>query len=259
MKTPEALPPRPTLSTIAGLALAALAVLLCGCSTTKRDPSGFLGNERTLGNSGRAETFDEGWVAPKLKDAPAYAAYNKVFVAPVNTQYLARQGWWEAQNPGKRTSMQEDAAKLAGKTRSEFEKAIRNHPGGKFGVARRKGQQGTIDLEIAITELVPARAWFNAASTAAGFVLPGAGVLSTAGNGKITIEGRAKDSATGEVLAIFRDTEKDKTAPVSVNKYTFYRGVEESTRDWAKAVAELLNTPPTKVVKDKPAFTLKAW
>ncbi len=61
------------------------------------------------------------------------------------------------------------------------------------------------------------------------------------------------------MLAIFRDTEKDKTAAVSVNKYTFYRGVEENIRDWATAVATLLNTPPSVVVKDKPAFTLNAW
>ena len=165
---------------IGGLALAAATALLSSCSTTTSNPSGFLGNERALGDSGRAETFDEAWVSAKFKEAPAYANYSRVFVAPVNTQYLAKQDWWEAQNPGKQTSMQEDAAKLAGQTRSEFEKAIRSHPGKKFGVTRRQGRQGTIDLEIAIVELVPAKAWFNAASTAAGFVVPGAGVLSAA-------------------------------------------------------------------------------
>ena len=114
-------------------------------------------------------------------------------------------------------------------------------------------------IELAITELVPAKAWFNTAATAAGFVIPGAGLLSFAGKGSVAIEGRVRDGKTGEVLATFADREKDKSAPINLASMSWYQSGKQNVDDWADQIAELLHTPRSHDVTDSSPFTLLPW
>ena len=51
-------------------------------------------------------------------------------------------------------------------------------------------------------------------------MIPGAGLLSAAGSGTITIEGRVRDGDNSKLVASFRDRMKDKMAMVNVDSYT---------------------------------------
>ena len=206
----------------------------------------------------RAELFDQTWVSPKVKGRAAYTFYDKIYIAPVHTGFLQKQSWWASQNVGKRTTLQQDANRLGARTHAAFRSNIVRYPDAKFQLVERTSP-GTLVLELAIVELVPSKRFWNMASTGAGFAVPGAGFLSAVGKGKIGIEGRVSDGATGEILGLFKDTESDRFAPISIDKYTWYRGAEENIDDWAQGFAELINTPPSHVVEDAPRFKVRPW
>ena len=106
----------------------------------------------------------------------------------------------------------------------------------------------TLIIETAITELIPAKAYWNAAATTAGFVIPGAGLLSAAGSGSITVEGRVRDGNNGKHIASFRDTMKDKMAVVNIDSYTWYGGSEANLKEMAVNIARVINAKPGTMV-----------
>jgi hypothetical protein len=247
----------PSDSLVARLAKSTLLVLslvtISGCSSV-----GMKRESRSPHEAVRAELFDATWVSPKLKGQAAYTSFDKIYIAPVYTGYLQQQSWWASQNVGKRSTLQQDANQLGARTHAAFSSHIARYPNAKFRLAGQPSP-GTLVLEIAIVELVPSKRFWNMASSGAGFAVPGAGFLSAVGKGKIGIEGRVSDGATGEVLGIFKDTEIDKSALISIDQYTWYLGAEENIDDWAKGFAELINTPPSHVVEDTPRFKVSSW
>ena len=114
----------------------------------------------------------------------------------------------------------------------------------------------TLIIETAITELVPAKAYWNAAATAAGFVVPGAGLLSAAGSGTITVEGRVRDGNNGKLVANFRDTMKDKMAFVNIDSYSWYGGSEANLEEMAANIAQVINAKPGTIVSQPSPITL---
>jgi hypothetical protein len=114
-------------------------------------------------------------------------------------------------------------------------------------------------IETAITELIPAKAYWNAAATAAGFVIPGAGLLSAAGSGTITIEGRVRDGDNGNLVASFRDTMKDKMAFVNIDSYSWYGGSQANLEETAANIARVINAKPGTMVSQPSQIKLIAY
>jgi hypothetical protein len=208
--------------------------------------SGF--NRSTAPTATRAEFLQHVWVAKAYRGKPVTDQFSAVYIAPVDTRYMAQQTWWQQQTGARKAELANDTQAFAQRMRKQFGQAIANHPGGKLKLASGPGQ-GVLVFELALVELVPSNAYWNAGATAAGFIVPGAGLLSAAGAGSIAIEGRLRDGTTNEVIATFKDRRKDKVAPINVGSYTWYHGAEGNLTDWAAEFAELLNTPPGHVVK----------
>jgi len=217
--------------------------------------SGF--NPSTAATKTRAEFLHQAWIDPAYRGKPVKQQFSSVYIAPVNTRHLAEQSWWKQQNV-KQSSLDSDANALAGRMQNEFKQAIAKYPGGGLPLASRPGP-GVLVIELALVELVPSKAYWNAGASAAGLVVPGAGFLSAAGRGSIAIEGRARDGATDKIIATFKDRRADKVAPVNLGSYTWYHGAEGNIHDWAAEFAELLNTPPGHVVKRPRSVTLQPW
>lgn len=206
-------------------------------------------------NSSRAQFLDEVWVSPEVRGKAAYELFSKVHFAPVSTGHLAKQGWWASQSLVKQQELEADARKLARHTNQSLATAARNDPAHRLTVVGRPGSD-TLVVEMAITELVPAKAYWNAAATAAGFVVPGAGVLGTAGSGSIGIEGRMRDGNTGKVIATFRDHMTDKMAMVNLDSYTWYGGSEANLDEVAVKIVRVLSAEPGTVVTQSSPITL---
>jgi len=208
-------------------------------------------------NTTRAQFLDEVWVSPSVKGKTISEMYSKVYFTPVSTGRLKQQGWWAAQNSIKQEQLAKDVRKLASHMNGALVNAARNDSGRRLQVVSQPGP-GTLIVDIAITELVPAKAYWNAAATAAGFVIPGAGLLSAAGSGSVAIEGRLRDN-TGTVISTFRDRMSDKMAVVNLDSYSWYAGSEKNLEETAVNIARVLNSSPGTVVNQSAPIKLAAY
>jgi hypothetical protein len=218
--------------------------------------SGF--NPSTAPTRTRAEFVQQAWVDKAYRGKSVKGHFSSVYVAPINTRYMAEQSWWQQQTGVRKAELASDTQSLANRMRKQFQQSIANYPGDNIPLASGPGP-GVLVVELALVELVPSNAYWNAGATAAGFVIPGAGLLSAAGAGSIAIEGRLRAGGTNKMIATFKDRRKDKVAPVNIGSYTWYHGAEGNIADWAAEFAELINTPPNHVVKRPSPVTLMPW
>jgi hypothetical protein len=226
------------MNTIRTFAIASVIAALSACA-----PMG----ERTARNPTGAQFLDQVYVAPEYRGKTAAQEFSKVYFAPVSVGNLSRQGWWESQSAVTQRQLEADARKLAKNFRQAMANAAHSQSGRRLTVVKEPGPD-TLIIETAITELVPAKAYWNAAATAAGFVVPGAGLLSAAGSGTITVEGRLRDGNNSALVANFRDTMKDKMAVVNIDSYTWYGGSEANLEEMAANIAQIINAKPGTMV-----------
>ncbi|MCX6875322.1 MAG: DUF3313 family protein [Verrucomicrobia bacterium] len=240
--------------------IAALTITgLTSCQEFDAKPAANAGFAKsTASTPTRAEFLQRVWVAKEYRGKPVKDHFSSVYVAPVDTHHMLKQSWWQQQTGARKAELASDTASFAKRMRSQFQRTITSYPGDSLKSASGPGP-GVLVIELALVELVPSNAYWNAGATAAGFVVPGAGVLSVAGAGSIAIEGRLRDGSTNQVFANFKDRRKDKTAPVNLGSYTWYHGAEGNISNWAAEFAELLNSPPSHVVKRPSPVTLNPW
>lgn len=228
------------------IAIASSLAALSACS-----PMG----ERSARNPTGAQFLDQVYVAPEYRGKTASQQFSKVYFAPVAVGNLSRQGWWTSQSAVTQRQLESDARKLAAHFRRSLVNAARNDAGRRLTVVNQPGPD-TMIIETAITELIPAKAYWNAAATTAGFVIPGAGLLSAAGSGSITIEGRVRDGGNGKLVASFRDRMKDKMAVVNIDSYTWFGGSEANLDETAVNIARVINAKPGVIVSQPSPVTL---
>lgn len=214
--------------------------------------------EPSARNPTKAQFLDEVWIQPAYRGKTVSKQFSKVYFAPVITANLGRQSWWTSQSAVTQRQLESDARKLAAHFRSSLVNAARSAPGRRLAVVNQPGPD-TLTIETAITHLVPAKAYWNAAATAAGFVVPGAGLLSAAGAGSITVEGRLTDGNNGAKIATFRDHMKDKMAVVNIDSYKWYGGSEANLEETAINIASAINAPPGKIINQPSAVKLIAY
>lgn len=241
------------------LLVSALGLAACSCQFFDAAPaadSGF--NPSTAPTKTRAAFVQQAWVDKAYRGKPVKDHFSSVYVAAVDTRHMAEQSWWQQQTGARKSQLADDTRKLAERMRRQFQGAVSRYPGDNIPLARRPGP-GVLVIELALVELVPSNAYWNAGATAAGFVVPGAGLLSAAGAGSIAIEGRLRDGGSNRIIATFKDRRKDKVAPVNLGSYTWYHGAEGNIEDWAAEFAELINTPPSHTVQRPSPVTLMPW
>ncbi len=236
--------------------LAAVAVFIAGCKTDPAPDSGFLDHPELMKEQRGRAPFDRAWVRPGFNKN----LYNGVMIPPVNTDYLLQNTGWAAANPASET-LEQSARELAAFTRRAFLDAFRDDPHRRFPVVSQPAP-GVAVLELAIVELVPSHAILGALGLVAPFArAPIVAVGSkVAGRGtSVAIEGRLRDSMTGEVLMMFADREEPPFRIISVKAITWYGDAEDSIEVWAQQLVELANTPPSHTVRDASNFTLSPW
>jgi hypothetical protein len=247
------------ISLISSTALAAcLAALTSGCATSssglkaKTVPtSAFLENGARMRPNRARAPFNAVWVSPKFE--AVRGNYRGISIAPVTTQYL---------RPVDRplVSMLEGAkakdrpvAGTAAVVHSAFSDAFRNAPGGRYQLVSGKGPN-VLRLELALVELNPT----NVVGNAVKYGAPGGSVVAPAMKGNCAIEGKLRDSVTGELLFAFADNEQDKFG-ISLRDFSSYGHARTSIRDCAKHFAELMRTPASHKVEDSSSVTLNPF
>jgi hypothetical protein len=237
------------MKSIHGIAVLAFLTIVTACS-----PVG----EPSARNPTKAQFLDEVWVQPPYRGKTVSEQFSKVYFAPVITANLSRQSWWQSQSAITQRQLESDARDLAAHFRRSLVTAARSAPGRRLTVVNQPGPD-TLTIETAITHLVPAKAYWNAAATAAGFVVPGAGLLSAAGAGSITVEGRLTDGNNGAKIATFRDRMTDKMAVVNIDSYKWYGGSEANLDETANNIARVINAKSGTIVSQPSPITLIAY
>lgn len=232
----------------AWLFAAAVAVLLASCASPSNPAA-----------AGRGAFLRQVWITPELRQSRIDEVYRSVHIAPVDTSQLKRQGWWQNQSQRVQSgALERDAARLGAEFRAALAREIQVYPGNRLILVDQPGR-GTLVMEMAITELVPSKAFWNAGAVAAGFVVPGTSLLSLAGSGSIAIEGRLRDGGSRKVVATFADRRGDLVSPVNLRALQWYAGSKANVDIWAKKWAEFLHAPPSREIRRTSWFTLRPW
>src|SRR5262245_43537849 len=157
----------------------------------------------------------------------------------------------------------EDLEMIAGEFHDTVQTKFREAKDNRFAVVDQP-RGDTLILELAITQLVPNKAFLGAIGLAA-WAAPRpvgvpVGMLATfADDGWMAIEGRVRDAKTDTVVAMFADREAAKTRVVDLEAVTWYGQARESMNDWADQFVLIANTPWEVKVEDSSAFTLMPW
>ena len=253
---------------LVGIAVTGILYTLLGtgcsmASKLKAEPapdSGFLTNAEQMKEHRTRAPFHRFWVNPDY----AKENYNSIYVAPVNTDYVLKASTWAKANP-RHIKIKDDLKMIGEEFRetvvAKFEKAENN----RFAmIGKDKVADDTMILELAITQLVPGKAFLGMIGLAS-WAAPGPGgiaaglVASFADDGWMAIEGRVRDAKSGDVMAMFADREAAKTRVIEVEAATWYGHARESMNDWAEQFVVMANTPKEITVEDSSAFTLMPW
>ena len=216
--------------------------IIAGCKADPAKPAGFIRNNTIMAKDDNLP-FHRVWY-DKNVDWPGY---DKVIVAPVNTDYLAKATWWDAISLA--WDREKDTRQIADYMKTRLQQAFEKKEDNRFSVTTSPGP-GTLMLEMALVELAPTKACLNAAGLLIGLTID---------HGMVAFEARLKDSSSGRVIATFADREQGKTSLVSVTDYTWFGHAEKVIDDWAEQTVVVLNANFSRYIDDSETLTLEPW
>ena len=124
------------------------------------------------------------------------------------------------------------------------------------------GQPGakTLKIELALVQLKPTNVAGNVLSTGAGAVVPGVSIVASQfTHGGIAFEAKLRNSQTGELLAEYADSQKDKMSLLSFRDYSANAHSRRAIQDWARQMEELTSTPANHKVPGAMRLTLNPF
>ncbi len=197
--------------------------------------------------------FHKAWHKPSAD----FTRYTLIYFAPVDTSHLLKLSFWKSSGRSEE-KIGQDAEKLAEYTRGVFQKAFQDDPNKRFRLADAPGPN-TLTAEIALVEIVPSKVTLNAIGYTP-FVGSAAKLLrNTTAKSSVAFEGRVRDGATGEILAMYADRETEKMSPINLNDLTWFGHAYAIINEWAGQFVKVANKKKGETVKDSPGFTLKPW
>jgi hypothetical protein len=234
--------------------------LFTGCAN-KSTNSGFLQNPQLMSQQ-QGSPFQRTYWNRKFDPA----SYDQLYVAPVNTDYVMAQTFWEKANRSgvDLEQVKQDVAAVAIYTRQSFIRAATDDPKHRFTAVETPGKQ-TLILELAIVQLVPSKAVLNAIgypTWVPGSIALGRRTLfesQDAGKGTVAIEGRVRDGGTGEIIGMFSDRQPPATAIIDLRALNWWAPARAVIDRWSHELIALANRPAGSVIKDAPPFELLVW
>jgi len=178
----------------------------------------------------------------------AMAAHRcRIFIAPVETRALRPISTRLA--AAEYTPLRPwQTREIANALRTEFARALTTGPGAGYQLAMRPVKDALI-LQLYLIELDPTSAKGNIAKTVVKYTV---GPIASIGvgfftGGRIAIEGRLTDGATGAVILQFADREKDKATLYSARDYMALGHSTRTVREWAEQFTRFIRTPQGQV------------
>ncbi|MEQ1749621.1 MAG: DUF3313 family protein [Prosthecobacter sp.] len=240
--------------------------MLPSCSSTNRllkakpaELSAFFEHPNLVTDSRKKLPFHKIWMTPDHELEALAVMKTRLFIAPVNLQYLRPVKKALVRNEISWGSIERREAEMAHKLRNEFAKAYLRSASPRYQIAQQPGPD-TLTLEMAIVELNPTSPKGNAVKTAMKFVvgpLAGLGGIFTKGN--MAIEGKVRDSKSGKLFFQFADNEADKMTFYSVRDFKPYGHAIPAMRKWAEQFELMTRTAVGQTIKDTYCITLMPY
>lgn len=227
---------------------------LAGCKAKEGASTDF--TDRSQMKNDPSLPFHRAWVKPGFDKAK----YTKLYVAPVNTDYMLKMTDW--QSGMRKDELETDVRKLGVYTQDQIKKAFQADPNQRMQIVEAKpSSPDALLIEVALTEVVPSKGVLNAL----GYAPFGIGMTLTAVRmvasdvSTVAFEARIRDAATNEIVAMVADREAEQTAAVSVRGLTWYAHAEAAIQHWAAQFVQIANRRSGEVIQDTAAWTLKPW
>jgi len=231
-------------------------ILAVGCSTDRvqermrakaADMSDFLPDHELLVK--QPATFPFHYFYLK-ENAPVY---ENVHVAPVSIDGLRKSDGWAEFDKALSGRLGSQVGDLRDFMRKAYEQAFRRQSqvsDRHLKVVDSADRPKTLVVETAIVAVKPTKAELNAAGTAASFAVPGIGlVTSLASEGSITVECRVRDAGTGEIIAMYANTENDPKAVLPVASFTWLNSARINIKMIADQTAKVLAAKDYRTVR----------
>ncbi len=252
-----------------GSVCAAVIVGLVSCSSLHEKvkpapaaPSDFLQHAGELKPAPGYSPFLLNWSNPK--PSKTLLQKQRLYIAPVTVKHLRPMSKVLANSESTEAKQHRAAHQLADYARDQFGHAFGTSPAARYQVVPQEGRD-TMTLELALVELNPNTVTGAVVRTGVNAVaLPGTDlVLAKAARpfkGNIALEGRLRDSLSGEVLFEFSDQEESKSAFFfNLRDFTSYGQARLAIREWATQFESLTRTPTGTKVKDSSPLTFRLW
>lgn len=253
--------PAPLLRHLALVALLLPGLSACSSANTllKAKPvalSPFIEHPSEMKPDRKRAPFHKIWRAPYPDGRARVAEKTAIYIAPVTLKYLRPVNKALMEKEIEMGSLNRKEREMATLLRNQFAMAFLRSEQARYALAQHPNP-GTVTLELALIELTPTSPKGNAVKTAAKFVvgpLAGLGGMFTKGN--IAIEGKLRNSATGELVFQFADNEADRMTLYSLADFRPYGHATEAIHAWAAQFELLTRTAPGDRIEDTFAFTL---
>lgn len=210
-------------------------------------PTSFLPDSKRLVRQGVEYPFQYLW----FDRSTDWKRFKKLKFAKVDVSHLLSQSWWESVNTDKVDALKAQAGQIGEYMRNAFIRDIIAEPYCSFVITDAVDSETAV-IELALVQLVPTKAFFNAAGTVASVFIPGASLVASHFDaGCVAMECKIVDGRTGRVVAMLSDRERDRSVVLSVSNYTWYGHAKQIIDDWAGAFAVMADARNAAKAPDK--------
>jgi hypothetical protein len=254
-------------NTIFYFLLLALYLTMTGCSSVRTDANeikamavdpapdaGFIENPGRQKKSADLP-FQKVWINPDFDKSQ----YQKLVVAPVNTQYMQDMDWIHKLGSANLIrDVKTDIEELAQYFHGQIVKAFKEDPQRRFQIIENPMQEAleVLRLEIALIEIEPSQPALHAL----GWLQLGGGTAAGIINKRrAAFEGRLRNLQTGEVVATFADRDMQDVGPLDLTRLTWYGPAKGIMDRWAKQFVQIANRSPGEIVTDPIPYTLRPF
>lgn len=242
------------------------AVLCCSCETTnkvlKAKPvplSPFVEHPKQMKPARDRVPFHYAYFAKDPLVRQRALGKSEIYVAPVYLNYMRPLKKMLVRYEVEHGSIERNEKKMATLLRNTFANEFKQAEAPRYKLAQ-KPNSNSVTLELAIVELNPTSPKGNAVKTAAKFMVgPLAGLGGVFTKGNMAIEGKLKNSQTGELVFQFADNEADKMTFYSLRDYQAYGHAYISIEHWARQFEQFTRTRPNEKIKESTFFTLSPY
>lgn len=213
-----------------------------GCRAKPGLDAGFIQDPQVLQKNEKVP-FDRYWANPAVD----LRTYSKVYVAPVDTQHLLKQSWWDRATLS--NNQKDEVNVLAPRFQDSVKAAFKNFEPRTYEVLDAPAPDA-MTIELALVELVPTKVWLNAITEV---------VAGAFDQGSTAFEGRILDGKTGAVIAEFKDREFGQMSIISLADLEWWAHAKHTLDHWSEQLPEVTNRQPDEDVPNSSTVTLRPW